>query len=264
MTATPGSAAPMDSAERRRVPRFSRTERLIHWVHACAFFGMLVTGVVLYLPALVGTFGSREAVRAAHVYIAAGWLVALLLIAAVADRGALRGTARDLDLFDSDDRDWLRGRRRPQGRFNAGQKVHAAVQAAFAALFLVSGVLLLAGERNTDLRFDSTILLHDGLTLGATLLVLGHLYLALAHRTTRPALRGMVLGTVDARWSARQHSKWAPAAGGAAPTQLRARLRRPATWLLLLAAAAGAAAAIALVSPSPSAPGSTPAGAGGP
>lgn len=247
MTATPGSAAPMDSAERGRVPRFSRIERLIHWVHACAFFGMLVTGVALYLPALVGTLGSREAVRAAHIYIAAGWIVALLLIAAVADRGALRKTARDLDFYDSDDRGWLRGRRRPQGRFNAGQKVHAAAQAAFAALFLVSGVLLLAGERNTDLRFDSTILLHDGLTVVGSLLVLGHLYLALVHRTTRPALRGIVLGEVDAEWSSRQHSKWVPPADGPAPAELRARLRRPATWILLMAAAAGAGAAIALV-----------------
>lgn len=226
--------------------RFSRAERLVHWVHASAFFGMLATGLVLYLPALVGSLGSREAVRAAHLYIAAAWVIALLLVAALADRRPLRRTVRELDRFDSDDRGWLRRRPLPQGRFNAGQKVHAAIQAAFGVLFLVSGALLLAGERNTAFRLESTILLHDGLTLFATLLVLGHIYLAVIHPGTRPALRGIVAGTVDAGWSARHHPKWAPAAGAAAPG-LRARLARPATWLLLAAAAGTGAAALVLV-----------------
>jgi formate dehydrogenase subunit gamma len=41
------------------------------------------------------------------------------------------------------------------------------------------------------------------------LFVLGHLYLALVHPTTRQALRGMTLGSVDAAWAERHHEKWA-------------------------------------------------------
>jgi cytochrome b subunit of formate dehydrogenase len=40
--------------------------------------------------------------------------------------------------------------------------------------------------------------------------VIGHLFLALVWPTTRPALRGMVRGDVDAEWAREHHSKWSP------------------------------------------------------
>jgi len=56
----------MATAEPVYVRRFSRAERIIHWVHALAFFALLATGIILYLPGLAGTLGSREAVKAVH------------------------------------------------------------------------------------------------------------------------------------------------------------------------------------------------------
>ena len=44
------------------------------------------------------------------------------------------------------------GKRRPQGRFNAGQKLNAVSGRGFALLFAVSGLLLWLGERNTRFR----------------------------------------------------------------------------------------------------------------
>ncbi len=96
----------------------------------------------------------------------------------------------------------------PQGRFNAGQKAHAVVQAAVAVLFTISGSLLWLGERDHGLRFPSTIVLHDALTFLTTALVAGHLVLALLLPPTRPALQGMTKGTVDAAWARRHHAKW--------------------------------------------------------
>ena len=226
------------------VRRFSATERALHWVHAVAFFAMLATGVALYLPVLAGGLGSRQDIKAVHLAVAVGWVVALLLVAALGDRRALRATALELDLFDDDDRRWLRGGAAPQARFNAGQKAHSVIQAASATLFVVSGVLLLAGERDTRLRLDGTILLHDALTVGVTALVLGHVYLAMVHPPTRPALRGMLGGRVDAAWAARHHAKWRPRPL-TAPAG-RAVLHRPLTWVLLALAAAVALGSLAL------------------
>src|SRR5256714_7680185 len=124
------------------------------------------------------------------------------------DRRRLRETVRELDLFDEDDRLWLQRVPRPQGRFNAGQKLNAALTAAFALLFSVSGFLLWYGERNTRFRFASTILLHDGLMYVALVLLVGHLYLAVIHPATRHALRGMTVGSVDRHWAYRHHRKW--------------------------------------------------------
>jgi formate dehydrogenase subunit gamma len=178
-------------------------------VHASAFFVLLGSGLVLYVPAFSEAVARRQTVKAVHIYTAIAWAVLIVALVVFGDRRALRRTAHELDAFDRDDRLWLRGKRRPQGRFNAGQKLNAALTAAFALLFAVSGTLLWLGERDTRFRFASTVMLHDGLMYVSLFLLVGHLYLALIHPTTRQALRGITLGTVDAQWAARHHAKWA-------------------------------------------------------
>jgi formate dehydrogenase subunit gamma len=189
--------------------RFSRTERALHWIHASAFLVLLGSGLVLYLPALAAAVGRRPLVKEVHLATALLWAVALVAVVAVGDRHGLRRTLRELDRFDEDDRRWLRGGRTPQGRFNAGQKLNAALTASFALLFGVSGLLLWLGERDTRFRWDSTIVLHDVLTLLSLGLLCGHLYLAVIHPKTRHALRGMTLGTVREDWAREHHAKWA-------------------------------------------------------
>lgn len=189
--------------------RFSRTERAIHWIHASAFFVLLGSGLVLYLPALSAYVGRRPLVKEVHLVTAIAWALALVAVIAVGDRRGLRRTLRELDRFDEDDRRWLLGGRAPQGRFNAGQKLNAALTASFALLFAVSGLLLWLGERDTQFRWGSTIVLHDLLTLVSLGLLCGHLYLAVIHPSTRHALRGMTLGDVRADWAREHHAKWA-------------------------------------------------------
>ncbi len=196
--------------------RFSRTERALHWVHAAAFFVLLGSGLALYLPSLSEAVSRRPLVKAIHIDTALAWVAALTLIVVVGDRSGVRRTLRELDLFDADDRRWLKGRRAPQGRFNAGQKLNAALTAAFAVLFSVSGFLLWYGERDTRFRFASTLLLHDGLMYVSLVLLVGHLYLALIHPKTRHALRGMTLGTVELDWALTHHRKWAEPRSSAA------------------------------------------------
>jgi len=194
----------------RYVRRFSRTERVLHWVNAVGFLLLLATGLILYLPVLEVAVGRRPLVKDLHFWSGIGWVSALALVALLGDRRGLLRTARELDLFDGDDRRWLRGRRAPQGRFNAGQKVNAALTAAFTVLFFASGLLLWLGERDTRFRFASTVILHDGLMFVAVVLLVGHLYLALIYPATRHALRGMTLGTVSEEWASRHHAKWRP------------------------------------------------------
>jgi formate dehydrogenase subunit gamma len=193
-----------------RVRRFSRTERLLHWANAAGFLVLLGSGLVLYLPSLAVLVGRRPLVKDVHFWSGIGWVTVLALIVLLGDRRGLLRTAREVDAFDGDYLRWLRGGRAPQGRFNAGQKLNTILTAAFTLLFLVSGLLLWLGERDTRFRFASTVVLHDGLMYVALILLVGHLYLALIHPTTRHALRGMTLGTVDADWAARHHAKWKP------------------------------------------------------
>ena len=190
------------------VRRFSVTERAIHWIHASAFFVLLGSGLVLYLPSLSERVSRRPMVKAVHIYTAIAWAVALVLVVALGDRKGLRRALRDLDLFDEDDRLWLRRIPRPQGRFNAGQKLNTALTASFAVLFAVSGFFLWLGERDHAYQWASTILLHDGLMYVSVLLLVGHLYLALIYPATRHSLRGITEGSVRRDWAWRHHRKW--------------------------------------------------------
>lgn len=183
----------------------------MHWIHAAAFLALLVTGLALYVPALGELVGRRPLVKDVHLLVAVGWALALAAVILLGDRSGLRRTVRELDAFDADDRRWLRTRgRAPQGRFNAGQKLNAVLTAAFALLFAVSGTLLWLGERNTAFRLDGTLVLHDALTLVSLVLLLGHLYLAVIHPSTRHALRGITTGEVRSDWAAAHHATWVP------------------------------------------------------
>src|SRR5205085_10302069 len=81
--------------------------------------------------------------------------------------------------------------------------------AAFAVLFTVTGVLLWYGERDTRFRFASTLLIHDWLMYVSVILLLGHLYLSLVHRSTRHSLSAITRGWVREEWARRHHPKWA-------------------------------------------------------
>jgi formate dehydrogenase subunit gamma len=194
--------------ERRRLPRFGRTERAVHWVHATAFLILFASGLCLYLPSLAEAVSRRPLVKGIHIYTAVGWAIALLLIVVFGDRSALRRTAREIDLFDANDRAWLRRRAVPQGRLNAGQKLNAIVTAAFALLFAITGFFLWYGERDTRFRLPSALLVHDWLMYVSFVLFMGHLYLSVIYPRTRHSLSGITRGWVDEEWALQHHRTW--------------------------------------------------------
>jgi formate dehydrogenase subunit gamma len=197
--------------EKRYRRRFSRTERTLHWANAIGFFFLLATGLILYLPSLAVQVGRRPLIQTLHFWSGVAWISILVVIVLLGDRRGILRTAREIDRFDRNDLRWLAGRRpAPQGRLNAGQKINTALTSAFALLFLISGLLLWFGERNTQLRFASTVVLHDGLMYVSLVLLIGHLYLALIHPSTRHALRGITVGTVSEDWAERHHPRWKP------------------------------------------------------
>lgn len=216
MTSTRGSDAPTAMAPEpdRRIARFSVGARALHWLLAVTFLLMLGTGLALYLPGLA-TILDRPTAKAWHINAALA-LAAGVVLMVMARGSGLPATLRQLDRFDRDDRRWLFGwsrfgRREPapsQGRFNAGQKLNTAIVSGLMVVMFVTGGLLWLGERDTRLRFEGTVIIHDWATWMLIILVLGHLYLALVHRSTRHAMRGMILGDVDREWARRHHRKW--------------------------------------------------------
>lgn len=196
------------------IPRFGRTERLLHWVHATGFLAMLATGLILYLPSLSEIVARRNLVKNVHLFSAIGWAVALALVVALGDRARLAADWREVEAIDRDDRRWLAGHPAPQGRFNAGQKLNVILTAALALLFVVSGFFLWLGERDHRFLFDGTGTVHDVAMYASLVLLTGHLYLALVQPSTRHALRGMTRGDVREDWAREHHPKWVDAERG--------------------------------------------------
>lgn len=190
------------------VERFGRTERTLHWAHATGFLVMLASGLILYVPALSEIVARRPLVKGVHLWTAVIWATVLVAIVVVGDRRRLVADWREVEAIDRDDRRWLAGRRSPQGKFNAGQKLNVIVSVAFALLFALSGLFLWLGERDHTFLLDGAGTVHETLTLLSLLLLAGHLYLALVHPTTRHALRGITTGDVRADWAAEHHAKW--------------------------------------------------------
>ena len=193
------------------IARFGRTERALHWIHATCFLVLLATGLIGYVPALSTIVANRDVVKEVHLLTAIAWAAAIAVIVVAGDRRRLAEDWREIETIDRDDRRWLRGRRAPQGRFNAGQKLNALLSVAFALLFAVTGVLLWLGQRDHTFLLEGNGTVHVGLTYASVLLLCGHLYLAIVHPRTRHALRGMTVGEVDRAWAVRHHPKWVAA-----------------------------------------------------
>jgi formate dehydrogenase subunit gamma len=150
------------------------------------------------------------------VHLASGGVLlgGLALIVVRGNRRALSQTRRDLSTLDALDRQWLARvpgavfKHSPEiaaGRFNAGQKINfILVSGLFAALF-VSGIgLIITGSRPVNPAFKAA---HVAAAYTALILVAGHLYMALINPSTRPALRGMISGKVDAAWARKYHTR---------------------------------------------------------
>jgi formate dehydrogenase subunit gamma len=205
------------ASRRLRIARFSRTERLAHWLLAATFFVMLGSGLALYLPGLSNSI-ARPTAKAWHLWSAAALGIGIVAIIALGDRRTLSRTARDLERLDGDDARWLlQGPKRyvsgeappPQGRFNAGQKLNAAITLGLMIVMAVTGLLLWYGEQDTRFRFAGSVDIHDWASGVLIVLVAGHIYLAVLHPATRHALRGMTAGDVDRDWAEKHHAKWA-------------------------------------------------------
>jgi formate dehydrogenase subunit gamma len=187
-----------------RLRRFTKTERAAHWLIAAAFGVMLLSGGQVPHHWSWTTTALDVHVGAAVVLVAG--LTGLLLFG---NGRALEKTARELRRLDAGDRAWLSPDRiltrrpaPPVGRFNGGQKMNARL-ALLGLLGLYStGIYLLVVGRSA---FGH---LHGPFAFLTTALIAGHIFMAVANPSTRHALRGMTLGSVNREWAAHHFPRW--------------------------------------------------------
>jgi len=214
------------------VRRFTRAERWVHRATALLMGTCLLTAFVLYYGPMSLAVGHRHVVELVHVY--AGYALPVPMLLGLGS-AAYRADLRVLDRFTREDWRWLRSRNRRDGsfqvgKFNAGQKLNASLVAGSVLVMVGTGTLMFfTGLVRLPWRTGATFV-HDWFALALGLLVLGHLWFAIADPEARA---GMRTGRVGRRWAEKEHPAWvaelsAPAEDGrAAPSGTgRGRARR--------------------------------------
>jgi formate dehydrogenase subunit gamma len=192
-----------------RVPRFSRAERVTHWVNATLWFVCIATGAMFRFGIGQSLITDRGLARNIHVIAGLGIVVAFLVAVVGRWGGALRRDLGRFNRWSRDDLRWLRtfgGDPKVRlGKFNPGQKLNATFIGAAALVLAATGSIMKWNQPfPTDLRTGADFV-HGWFALFVGLSVFGHIVLALRDRE---ALAGMVGGSVSTTWARDHRPAW--------------------------------------------------------
>ena len=195
-----------------RLRRFERAERLVHRAVAVLMFTAVGTAAILYNGFLSEPIGHRRWVKRIHVWSGFGLLVPVVIGLVSA---AFRADLRRLNRFSSADFQWLRTKTRrdgaiPVGKFNAGQKLNAALSTGAIVVLLATGTLMYFPSSTRLSWRQGASFVHDWFALGVGLLLIGHISYAMRDKESR---RGMRTGKVSTDWARSNHAAWAAEMG---------------------------------------------------
>jgi formate dehydrogenase subunit gamma len=133
-----------------QVLRYRCGPRIVHALLASSFVILLFTGLSLLVPFLSG-LAAGGWLRYLH-YLGAVLFMAVPIVYLIVDRPAVKELLWDSFHYDTDDWRWLKCAYRyfmgyyeampPQGRLNAGQKLHHAGVVIFSASIVASGLVM--------------------------------------------------------------------------------------------------------------------------
>jgi formate dehydrogenase subunit gamma len=179
----------------------------VHRAVAVLMITCMATAAILYNGFLSVPVGHRRVVKLIHVYCGFALPIPILLGIASA---AYRSDMRRLNRFTPLDWRWLRTRSRRDGtipvdKFNAGQKLNAALSGGAIAVLLATGTLMYFPDlARLSWRTGATFV-HDWFALALGLLVIGHISYAARDAGSR---RGMRTGAVTQAWARAHHAAW--------------------------------------------------------
>ena len=199
------------ASEVEQIDRYCKTTRWFHWTFVLSFLGLAVTGGLLFLrEQLALSDETTDTLVDAHEIVAVVFMSAPWLVALSGDTRSWLADMLEIVRFGRHDLEWLRaqlplGKREvpAQDKLNAGQKLNAL------AILFISSVLIVTG---LHLWREPGAFLALALHVAGMLVWLPsfavHFFMAVINPATRPALRGMVVGTISRDWARHHHERW--------------------------------------------------------
>ena len=200
----------------RKVLRYSVRPRLVHALLASSFLILLLTGMTLLWSPL-SSLAAGGLTRQLH-YIGAILFMAVPIVYLIVDRPSAKELLWDSFHYDRDDWNWLKHvyayflghceGMPPQGRLNAGQKLHHAGVVIFSATIVFSGLAMWFGKGSLNANgLAIAAIIHNVSMLILTVLLIGHLYFTFVYN----ALSGMTQGYIPEEDARLEHAKWVEA-----------------------------------------------------
>jgi formate dehydrogenase subunit gamma len=204
---------PVITDDGERILRYRPAQRYIHLLVAVTFVALFLTGLPLIFEPLAFLAAGGYS-RILHRVAAVGFM-AVPILYLVFDREGMKELIKESFTYDKDDLRWLGHMGRyflgnaadmpPQGRLNAGQKLHHAAVIILGASVVFSGVFAwISAGTMSDTLLSWTMLVHNVSMLGLVLLLIGHIYFTVVYK----ALTSMHTGYVPTEDARIEHAKW--------------------------------------------------------
>ena len=204
-----------------RVLRFTKGERLSHWVHAIAFFVLLFTGLgvlsTFFQPAMV-VVGGIQVARLIHRGVAVLFVVVVGLMFFVGNpryhwewlRSVFKFSRADLQHVTAFPKEFFGGHGTypPQDKYNGGEKINSMITIFGSVFITLSGIVMWFAPSFPPGLVRWTYPVHDLSMIMMTAAAIGHMYLGLLRPDSRAALPGMINGYVTTKYAREHHAKW--------------------------------------------------------
>ena len=202
-----------DKTHEGQILRYRTRQRIVHAIMASSFLILLITGLALVwspLAFLAAGGWSRYLHR-----IAAVGFISVPILYLLLDRPGAKEVLIESFKYDRDDVAWFTKMYRyglgrtsdmpPQGRLNAGQKLHHSAVIVFSAVIVASGLILWLLKSSLGLSTLAwTAMIHDLSMLALTLLLVGHVFFTYVYK----AWSSMATGYVPEDEMRLEHGKW--------------------------------------------------------
>ncbi len=196
-----------------KVLRYRAGQRVVHATLAISFLMLLFTGLMILWPPLSGLAAGGTSGLIHRV--GAVLFLAVPILYLIVDRRGAKELLVESFTYDKDDLAWFKHMGQyflghavgmpPQGRLNAGQKLHHAGVVITSATVVISGFFMWFAKGSLGaggLAMTATI--HDLSMLALTVLLVGHLYFTFVYK----ALSSMTTGYVSKEDAEIEHRKW--------------------------------------------------------
>jgi formate dehydrogenase subunit gamma len=195
-----------------KLPRFTASERVNHWLVALTFFLLALSGLVFFYPVffpLNQLFGGGAWTRILHPFFGVVMIFCF---------GGMFFRFRKLCIMTPTDWEWLGharemmngdDRNMPEaGKLNGGQKLLFWLLVVCMALLVLSGIIVWHAYFSflfpvSVIRFAAIVHAAAGAVMIA--LIIGHIYLAI---WTRESIDAMLYGWVRKAWAKQHHPVW--------------------------------------------------------